>query len=109
MTRDIALEALYSRVPKIACKGLCIGSCGPIGYSEAERARLGHIGHDPIHMLCHKLDGMGRCTIYNRRPLICRLWGVAEEMPCPFGCVPERVLSAREGHDLLNAADDIAP
>ncbi|MFG1709158.1 hypothetical protein ACFLIM_38800 [Nonomuraea sp. M3C6] len=24
------------------------------------------------------------------RPLICRLWGATEGMPCEHGCVPER-------------------
>ncbi len=29
-----------------------------------------------------------RCTVYERRPLICRLYGMTEELPCPFGCKP---------------------
>ena len=31
----------------------------------------------------------GRCTVYAVRPMICRLWGIDETMPCPYGCVPE--------------------
>lgn len=27
-----------------------------------------------------------RCSVYEDRPLICRLWGAVESMPCPHGC-----------------------
>lgn len=27
-----------------------------------------------------------RCTVYDVRPLICRMWGAVESMPCHFGC-----------------------
>ena len=30
----------------------------------------------------------GRCTVYAARPMICRLWGVAQGMACPWGCQP---------------------
>ena len=28
----------------------------------------------------------GRCSVYEHRPLICRLWGAVESLPCPHGC-----------------------
>jgi Fe-S-cluster containining protein len=28
----------------------------------------------------------GRCSVYEDRPLICRLWGAVESMPCVHGC-----------------------
>jgi hypothetical protein len=31
----------------------------------------------------------GRCSVYDVRPTLCRLWGVVEDMPCPWGCVPD--------------------
>lgn len=35
--------------------------------------------------------GTGRCTIYPVRPLVCRLLGHVEWMPCPTGAVPCRI------------------
>ena len=33
--------------------------------------------------------------------MICRLWGVAESMPCPNGCKPTRELSDAETYTFL--------
>jgi hypothetical protein len=46
---------------------------------------------------CPYLEG-GRCTVYDVRPLICRLWGMGdfEIMACPWGCEPERRLTNEE-------------
>lgn len=30
----------------------------------------------------------GRCTVYDSRPTICRLWGTSDALPCPHGCRP---------------------
>ena len=103
MNRDVALEVLYAQVPRLACKGLCHASCGPIGMSAAEEARIGPVDVKPGTLECEKLV-LGRCSIYAQRPMICRLWGVTEEMPCPHGCIPERVLT-HEGFELLRKAD----
>lgn len=47
-----------------------------------------------------------RCGVYEVRPLICRLWGIIESLPCPYGCVPEGgYLPDEDGWRLLLAAD----
>ena len=39
------------------------------------------------------------------RPLICRLWGVMESLPCPYVCRPEGgFLADIEGYRLIAAA-----
>ena len=49
-----------------------------------------------------------RCAVYEVRPMICRLWGLVERMPCPFGCRPEGgLLSDEEGARLLREANRI--
>ena len=47
---------------------------------------------------CPYLDlGTKRCTVHSVRPMICRLWGVSENMKCPHGCKPEpRYLTVKE-------------
>jgi hypothetical protein len=104
------LEALYRRIPAIDCRGLCQECCGPIEMTPTERARIARRGVDiPLPMAaavaaqltCPALTAEGRCSVYNIRPLICRLWGVAESMPCPYGCEPERWLGDREAYSLM--------
>lgn len=97
------LEHLYELLPKIECLGLCWNSCGPIDMSNAERERIRERGIE-IHMFtadraerwaddedlhCNALGPLHQCKVYDIRPLICRLWGVAASMPCTHGCTPE--------------------
>lgn len=61
--------------------------------------------------VCHECSMMdnGRCAVYDIRPMICRLWGLSEDMPCPYGCVPEGgLLPVEEGYAFLAEAFDIA-
>ncbi len=77
-------------VPSANCKGLCAESCGPIVPSFAEDMRIMErhnvsIDFDKTTLTCSLLKD-GKCSIYEDRPLLCRLWGVVEKMPCVFGC-----------------------
>lgn len=104
------LLEIYANLPRLECKGLCSRSCGPINFSLKERAameaNLGHsIGVVSEDFTCPALI-YGQCSVYENRPLICRLWGAVEEMRCPFGCVPERWLTKEEQGALL---EQIAP
>lgn len=90
------IEELYAQLPALSCRGLCEDSCAEhIDASAAERRRLLDAGVDldaptpdgACPALTHTF-GAGRCSVYTIRPMICRLWGVADSMPCPHGCVP---------------------
>ncbi len=108
-----SFPVLYTLVPKIACKGKCTEACGPImAYPREEEyfeRTTGRKFPDALKMLkegkrdCPYLNALGRCDVYESRPLVCRLFGVVPEMPCPFGCVAERMLSGEEGHRLMRA------
>lgn len=87
------LDRAYSMVPNANCKGLCQEACGPIVPSLAEEARVRArygvvIDFDRKTLGCTLLHD-GRCGIYADRPLLCRLFGAVEKMPCPFGCAPD--------------------
>lgn len=97
------LEAVYAKLPKLDCKGLCQECCGPIGASPVEWRRMTRRGSRPTpppiqdadgrltttETTCRYLTFAGQCAVYNVRPMICRLWGLTEAMRCPYGCVPE--------------------
>ena len=109
------LDELYDSLPGIACKGLCARSCGPVIAEVAEARRCGAdyalmaLGEREVaafsfdrKLRCNLLKN-GRCTSYEARPAVCRLWGVVESMPCPWGCVPDRYLTDEEGRAFLYA------
>jgi uncharacterized protein len=109
--RDRLLDALYAELPTIACQGLCERSCGPIPLTTHERARVRRALHrqitcEPPDYNCSALVAK-RCSVYATRPMICRLWGLVEGMRCPWGCVPERVLTDAEGARYLARASQI--
>lgn len=116
------LHELYAELPKLQCKGMCANSCGPIDMTDVERRRLVDLGYEiPVftpeagrawaageRLDCPALNLQLRtCKVYKDRPLICRLWGLAESMPCVWGCRPERMLTDVEAYDLLGRAMEI--
>lgn len=105
-----ALDRLYAELPTLDCKGLCAESCGPIVMSRVEWVRItDKVGHEPVggpDLTCPLLAGE-RCTVYDIRPTICRLWGMVPAMPCPHGCVPSRPLTDLEGYEYLLRAGEI--
>jgi Fe-S-cluster containining protein len=110
------LDALYAELPSIECRGKCWDSCGPILMTRPEQARIAAAGVDVSPstwrdgpMICPALTMLRRCAVYEARPMICRLWGLAESMPCNFGCRPEGgLLSDRVAYEYLARAHEIA-
>lgn len=112
LTREQAierLEELYAGLPSVQCKGWCHNSCTAIDLSRLERSRIRERGFElPPPMKqerllrlitedrtprCPALSAVNTCRVYDVRPLICRAWGVAEGMPCQYGCLPDGNLS----------------
>lgn len=122
------LDAIYAKLPSVVCKGLCHDSCGLIPLAKAERDAIAeHTGRrvktipnvlvdlHSSHLLMRPADESmqcrylkkGRCSIYKVRPMICRLYGVAEGMPCPHGCSPLRLVTRQEAHDLIKETAEL--
>lgn len=121
------LRAVWEKIPDVGCKGLCADYCGPIGASRLEVRMLERRGvrlpdvrvvverwvnvldggdpegrpDDEVQLACPALVD-GRCSVYDIRPTVCRLWGATDPMPCPHGCEPNGGrLSVDDGFDLL--------
>ena len=120
-----SLEAIYSQLPRLWCKGKCQESCGPVAMSDAERKRIAalrpdvewhHYGAElpnvPVssdaELTCPLLCE-GRCSVYEARPVTCRLWGSVRRMRCPHGCVPAFWLSDAKAYSLLDRARLVEP
>jgi Fe-S-cluster containining protein len=111
--RKVSLADVYARIPDVQCKGLCADSCGPIAMSCDEDRRLQELGVFIPSMVegveaidrgedywCPALRDR-RCTVYEDRPTICRLWGATTTMPCPHGCTPGNPMTQEESFELL--------
>ncbi|MFI6803288.1 YkgJ family cysteine cluster protein [Streptosporangium canum] len=117
---DAELATLYARIPQVACQGLCgpVDCTDDIGMGPRERQRLRQAGvamptreqakqraaaqgQGP----CPALEE-GRCSAYEVRPAICRIYSATEGMACPHGCpvIDSRPLSRAEAFALVDAA-----
>lgn len=108
-------------VPTVACKGLCHAACGVIPIAPAEREELVKLTGRRVKVETEPMPGgylmlrmrsaddlscrylvRQRCSVYAARPLICRLYGAAEALPCAHGCEASApLLSNAEGRALI--------
>jgi Fe-S-cluster containining protein len=110
---DAALQRIYDRIPTLPdCTGACWRSCGPIEMSQRERQRISQAGYRITPLAeatakadtywCEALTADRRCAVYDLRPVICRLWGAVEGMPCLYGCRPQGgYLTDQQGLELI--------
>lgn len=92
------LQAVYAELPTLQCKGLCHESCGPIVAPLLEWA-IASDGRLDLRLkrrlTCPLLTDDKRCSAYEKRPLICRIYGMVDNplMRCEHGCTPSRWLT----------------
>ena len=88
------IKELYKLIPKMVCKEGCSDCCGPIPYSRSELTSMGSppVFGDDFTCQFHK---NGKCEVYDKRPLMCRLFGVVDTpiLKCPHGRKPNFQLS----------------
>lgn len=102
------IDDLRRQIPRFACVPGCHDCCGPVTASSEELARL-PVKSDAEHEAalaeynCVHLGPQG-CTVYDQRPLICRLFGTTPNLPCPRGQGPETPIEPaveRQVHRLI--------
>ena len=99
------IEEIYSQIPNINCKRKCQEACGPIMMSPLEQNRINeHLGKS-IDFLsskqCPLLSIFGNCSIYEIRPLICRIYGTVKALECPHDCLPDKWLDDTKAQKLI--------
>ena len=93
---DRKIDQLRRQIPRFACVPGCHDCCGPVTASSEELARL-PVKSDAEHEAalaeynCVHLGPQG-CTVYDQRPLICRLFGTTPTLPCPNGRRPVEMI-----------------
>lgn len=118
------LEKIYAKIPKIECKGFCSTECTIIVAYDVEIKRIKERLKKNIffkrsqaeeafykHVIdrsgCHNCAALkdNRCSIYDARPLICRMFGVSEGLTCKHDCKPGRILTFQEAHDIMSEVE----
>ncbi len=93
------IQKLYDKIPSFRCKEGCTRCCDNwVQFAPEEERRCG--GFEFLAEACPKL-GDGGCSVYENRPLICRLFASSQIMPCPYGYGPETPLSEEETKAIL--------
>ena len=78
------IDQLRLQIPSFACVPGCHDCCGPVTASSEEMSRLpvkSDAEHDAAlaEYNCVHLGPQG-CTVYDQRPLICRLFGTTPSL-----------------------------
>lgn len=100
----IQIQKQYERIPSFTCKEECNDCCGPVPFTTEEWAILTPEEQaKPLVSTRCQFASKNGCTIYDRRPLLCRLYGTVAEpkMTCPHGCGPEKKLTAWQGQTIM--------
>lgn len=97
-------EKLYNMIPDFECKKDCSDCCGPVVFSKWEWSRINN-KKEANGLICPYVSDDNRCKIYKKRPLLCRLFGVVEEMKCFHGIEPERYLTEKEQLEIIKKYD----
>lgn len=111
------IDNLYKKIPHIKCQGKCHHTCGLIDMAPIELARINErIGDNLLDkfknnvksgcLSCPMLKNE-KCSIYDIRPMICRLYGVADGLQCMWGCKPTKLLKRRKARELIQEAAKI--
>ena len=90
------IRFLREQIPSFECVPGCHDCCGPVTTSTEEMARLPRKTAEEQEAALAELNcvhlGPQGCTVYEERPLICRLFGTTPRLPCPQGRGPEEMI-----------------
>ena len=106
-------EELYAQIPNMTCPPGCSDCCCIVRFSRYEVAQISTAKiiratftrlRQATTQKCPYLTEDSRCSIYQSRPFVCRLFGTTEieRLRCPKGVEPDKLLSAEEGEILIN-------
>ena len=99
------IQKLRARIPDVDCEDGCCDCCTPFLWSEWKT--IESLNRSLAQELtCKHLDLIHcKCLIYDRRPLICRIFGASEDpaFHCPRGRMAENPLGADETKEMLTA------
>jgi hypothetical protein len=93
------IKFFRKRIPSFECVPGCHDCCGPVmtsSYEASELPEKSEAEHDAAlsELSCTYLGSQG-CSVYEDRPLICRLFGTTPSLLCPHGKRPASMIDAQ--------------
>lgn len=118
------IDAQYAKIPTFKCVDGCTACCGPIVTSRLEYKRMlsaagrteKDVSQEALRNIkngccdCPFIDkAKQRCSIYEVRPAICRLFGAVdhETLKCPYGARPDVLLTDVESGQILKTISEL--
>jgi len=95
-----AHHELYEMIPSFECEPGCNACCGTMQEFSAYEWSQVKDKKFPAGNRCPYISPEG-CTIYEQRPLVCRLFGNCSDMLCPKGFGPEKPLSEAVASNIM--------
>lgn len=93
------VRTLRQQIPSFECVPGCHDCCGPVTTSPEEMSRLPRKTRAEQDAAMDELNcvhlGPNGCTVYEERPLICRLFGTTKTLPCPNERRPVELIHPR--------------
>jgi hypothetical protein len=116
------LREIYAKIPELKCVKGCTECCG----NPAEPVKKGYLPFTPLfwskieaenirrylkekgikeRLVVNPLEPCpyienGKCLIYPARPLMCRLFGVVEDLKCPY-VKPKSYITTQKANKLI--------
>lgn len=97
--KSMILHKIRKLIPKMECIEGCHECCGPVVFTKTEWDKV-RIKRQAVSIHCPYITD-NSCEIYDNRAILCRLFGVVERMPCPYGMRPEQILTKDEEARIL--------
>lgn len=100
----IQIQRQYERIPTFQCKTGCTECCGNVPFTKEEWDQLTPEEQArPTQGLTCRFKGDSGCTIYDRRPMLCRLFGAVDDpkLTCWHGCRPAQPLTKIQGATIM--------
>jgi Fe-S-cluster containining protein len=93
-----SINELYEKIPRSICAEGCFKCCiNMIQFTPGEEKEMG--GYDYNGKCPYIING--KCSIYEKRPFVCRIYGTSEMLKCN-DCIPERYLTEKETRALVH-------
>ena len=93
------IRKLYEKIPSSKCKDGCFRCCiNTVQFTKSEERAMG--GYRYAGQCPHLKNG--KCSVYENRPLVCRLFGASILLQCE-DCTPRRYLTEQETAAILRA------
>lgn len=104
MTKKEILLELRGQIPTFDCIPGCHDCCGPVPFSKTELQEVkGLKKGKPEERLSCEYECKKGCSVYEHRPIICRLFGTVDDdkIKCPHGFMPDRILNKAQADEIM--------